>query len=312
MREKITVICGPTASGKTRVSAGLAKILNAEIISADSMQIYTGLNIGTAKPTPEETAGVRNHLIDIIDIASLKDAADPAPFSVAEYLIKAGECARDILSRGKRVIICGGTGLYIDHFIRNTQFSAHSGDPEYRKKLEGLPCGELYNMLAGSDPESAANIHPNNKKRIIRALEILKLTGKPKSELDKLAYPEAPEYDFIKLALNFPDRAALYDRINRRVDLMLANGFLDEVRGLYADGLERIIRKIGAIGYVELLDYLNGVCGFDEAVGYIKQRTRNYAKRQLTWFRKDPATVWVDCTGDTGDIIKSCMAHIKI
>ena len=299
MKDKIIVVCGPTASGKTHVSIELAKLLNAEIISADSMQIYKELNIGTAKPSNEEMSGIKHHLIDIVSIKS--DASEsPGTFSVAEYVKRAEECVRDIMGRNKRVIICGGTGLYIDHFLNNTKFTEHENDIEYRQQLEKLSNEELYSMLVETDTISSEIIHPNNKKRIIRALEIFKITGKTKSELDKLAILEKSKYDFIKFGLNFSDRNALYDRINIRVDLMLKNGLQNEVRELYENGEEDNVRKIGAIGYVEFLDYFNGLCGLDEAVEKIKQHTRNYAKRQLTWFKRDRETVWIDMGTDMG------------
>ena len=300
MEEKIIVVCGPTASGKTCVSVELAKILGAEIISADSVQIYKELGIGAAKPTAGEMSGIKHHLIDIISVTS-------APFSVAGYVKEADARARDIQSRNKRVIVCGGTGLYIDHFINGTEFSDRGRDAEYRERLEALPGCDLYKMLAETDPGSAEKIHPNNRQRIIRALEIYKLTGMPKSESDRLAYPEKPKYDSIKLALNFSDRGALYEKINGRVDTMLENGLLEEARGLYERGLERDIRRTGAIGYVELLDYFNGLCGFGEAVENIKRHTRNYAKRQLTWFKKDPKTIWVETGAPGGKIVENCL-----
>ena len=297
MKEKIVVICGPTASGKTHVAVALAKIIGAEIVSADSIMVYKELNIGSAKPTPEEMGGIKHHLIDILSVNS-------APFCVAEYVISADTCVRDILSRNKRVIICGGTGLYIDHFMNNTQFSEHEPDIGYRKELEALPAAELHKMLAETDAECAEAIHPNNKKRVIRALEIYKTTGKTKSELDRLAYSAEPKYDFIKFALNFSDRGALYAKIDARADAMMRGGLLDEVRGLHERGEERNIRRIGAIGYVELLDCLSGRLSLDEAVRDIKQHTRNYAKRQLTWFKREDA-VWVEAgEGALNKIIK--------
>jgi len=316
MKNKITVICGPTASGKTYVSIELAKILNAEIISADSMQIYKELNIGTAKPSEEEMDGIKHHLLDIISIKS-------EGFSVADYVKLAEECVQDILKKNKNVIICGGTGLYIDHFIKNTQFTEYENDVEYRQGLEKLPNEQLYDMLVEIDAKSSEIIHPNNKKRLIRALELYKITGKTKSELDELANSKKSKYDFIKLALNYGDRNALYEKINKRVDLMIQNGLIGEARKLYEQGEENNIRRTGAIGYVEILDYFNGLYQFDEAVGKIKQHTRNYAKRQLTWFKKSPETVWIDVNdikncekndekGEKDKIITKCLNYINI
>ena len=265
------------------------------------MQIYKELNIGTAKPDIKEMSGIKHHMIDIISINS-------GHFSVAEYVKSAEECVADILTRNKNVIICGGTGLYIDHFINNTQFIEYENDLDYRRELEKSSNGELYGMLVKIDKKSAEIIHPNNKKRIIRALEIYKITGKTKSELDGLANLKQSKYDFIKLGLNFADRNKLYERINRRVDLMIENGLVDEVRDLREKDGEDNLRRIGAIGYIEILDYFNGLYNFGEAAEKIKQHTRNYAKRQLTWFKKDRKTVRIDMdiTADSFNNIKNC------
>ena len=303
MKEKIIIICGPTASGKTNISIELAKILNAEIISADSMQIYKELNIGTAKPSAEEMRGIKHHLIDIISVKS-------GGFSVAEYVKRAEECVRDISGRNKRVIICGGTGLYIDHFMKNTRFTEYENDEGYRRELEKLSNGELYSMLVETDIKSSETIHPNNKKRIIRALEIFKITGKTKSELDESANSKKSKYDFVKFGLNFSDRNLLYDRINKRADLMLQNGFLEEARGLYENGEKDNVIKTGAIGYTEFFDYFDGLCSFEESVEKIKQHTRNYAKRQLTWFKKDRGTLWIDMDID-GDPLETIKKYLR-
>lgn len=268
------------------------------------MQIYKELNIGTAKPTIKEMSGIKHHLIDIVSIKS-------GGFSVADYVKSAEDCVCDILGRNKNVIICGGTGLYIDHFINNTKFTEYENDLEYRQELEKLSNEQLYSMLAETDKKSSEIIHPNNKKRVIRALEIFKITGKPKSELDELANSEKSKYDFIKIGLNYSDRNLLYGKINKRVDLMIANGLVDEVRELYENGEEENIRRIGAIGYIEILDYFNGLYSFDEAVEKIKQNTRNYAKRQLTWFKKDNKTVWIDTDDINEDYIKNSYKLIK-
>lgn len=299
MKAKITVVCGPTAGGKTRISVELAKALGAEIISADSMQIYEELNIGTAKPTAGEMAGIRHHLIGII---SIKSAASE-PFSVAKYVQMAGECAREIAERGKNVIICGGTGLYIDHFINNTRFTDCESDTGYRDELDKLSSEQLYRLLSAADKKSAELIHPNNRKRIIRALEIFKTTGKTKSELDELSKLEEPAYDFVKIGLNYADREVLYGNIDRRTDSMMAGGLAGEALKLYESGGEALIRKIGAIGYAELFDFFAGLCGIGEAVENIKRHTRNYAKRQLTWFKRDPRTIWLE---PDGGCVKKC------
>ena len=286
MKQKIIAICGPTASGKTGLAIELAKILNGEIISADSMQIYKELNIGTAKPVSAEMAGVPHFLIDIVSVKS------DSFFNVAEYIKHAGECARDILNRGKLPIICGGTGLYIDNFINNTKFTECENDLEYRQYLEQFASAELHSQLLEIDPQSAELIHANNKKRIIRALEIYKITGRTKSEIDGESRLADSEYDFIKIGLRYNNRELLYERINKRVDIMLETGLADEVENLleYKDN----IKRTGAIGYIELFEYFEGVSGLDEAVQKIKQNTRRYAKRQITWFKRDNNTRWID------------------
>ena len=291
MKPKIIVVCGPTASGKTRLAIELAKVLNGEIISADSMQIYKELNIGTAKPTVCEMSGVPHFLIDIVSVASIKSDEF---FNVAEYVRLANACADDIISRGKVPIVCGGTGLYIDNFINNTRFAESENDFEYRKYLDGFSSEELHDMLSEIDPKSAETIHANNKKRIIRALEIYKITGKTKAETDAQSRLAESEYDFVKFGLQYSERDLLYSRIDKRVDIMIESGLLSEVENLLE--YEANIRRIGAIGYVEILDYLCGIHSFDEAVEMIKRNTRRYAKRQITWFKRDTATNWIDVT----------------
>lgn len=310
MKDKIIAVCGPTASGKTSVSIELAKILGAEIISADSMQIYKELNIGTAKPAKNEMAGIPHHLIDILSVAD-------GGFCVAEYVKMAGECILDIKNRGKNAVVCGGTGLYLDHFLNNTQFTEYENDTEYRKQLESLSNEELYSMLKKTDFKSFENIHKNNKKRIIRALEIFKITGKTKSELDGQAASAKPKYDHIKFVFEFSNREALYLRINLRVDQMIKNGLPEEARGLYEKGLKEPVKKIGAIGYFEFMDHFDGLYTFEQTVEKIKQHTRNYAKRQITWFKKDPEAVRIhidpseDYINNYSKIIKNCLNYIK-
>jgi len=302
MNNKIIVICGPTASGKTGLAIELAKVLNGEIISADSMQIYKELNIGTAKPSAAEMQDVPHFLIDIlsVDLSS--------SFNVSKYVKLAGECVQDILKRGKQPIICGGTGLYIDSFINNTRFAEYENDLEYRQWLEHFSGVELHEKLVEIDPASAGRIHANNKKRIIRALEIYKITGRTKSELDRDSRLAGSDYNFIKIGLRYNNRDLLYERINKRVDIMLEAGLVSEVKSLfeYKDN----IKRIGAIGYAEIFDYLDGVCELEEAVQKIKQNTRHYAKRQITWFKRDENTRWLDTDGqDLSKNIK-CLKNI--
>jgi len=269
------------------------------------MQIYKELNIGTAKPTLGEMCGIKHHLIDIVSIRSARSD----PFCVAKYVKLAGDCAREIAAGGKNVILCGGTGLYIDHFIGSTKFADYENDPEYRGELERLPTGRLYSMLAEIDKESAGRIHQNNRKRIARALEIFKVTGKTKSELDELSKLGEPPYEFVKIGLNYPERESLYDAVNERTSQMMAAGLAEEASKLYESGAEEDIRRIGAIGYAELFDCFAGRSGFGEAVEKIKQHTRNYAKRQLTWFKRDLQTIWLE---PGGDCVKKCLEFAKL
>ena len=308
-KNKIIVVCGPTASGKTYISIELSKILGGEIISADSVQIYKELNIGTAKPDKNEMSGIKHYLIDIVSIS------DTHGYSVADYVNQAGECAENIIQAGKIPVMCGGTGLYIDHFMKNTKFAEYAGDESYRNKLHEISGEELYSMLKEIDPKSAELIHINNKKRVVRAIEIYHATGKTKSELDELSQLEGGRYEFIKFGLRYKERELLYSRINKRVDEMIEKGLCDEVYDLYKNGKKDDIIKTGAIGYVEFVDYFDGNCPLGEVTEKIKQNTRNYAKRQITWFKRDKNTVWIDIDEDIINnpekIIKNCVKHIK-
>ncbi len=290
MKNKLIVIGGPTAVGKTSISVKLAKELNAEIISADSMQIYKFMDIGSAKVTREEMHGIEHHMIDIVDPWE--------NFSVAEYKENTERIIKDIISRGKTPIIVGGTGLYIDSIICNYTFTEVEKDEEYRTYLEALAKEKgneyIFNKLVEVDAEAASKLHANNLKRVIRALEVYKLTGKPFSQYqidDKDKYQIPYHLDYYVLTM---DRQFLYDRINKRVDIMLENGLLDEVRELMNMGCTSHMQSMKGIGYKELLYYLEGQSTFDEAIDMIKQGSRNYAKRQLTWFRKDPRINWID------------------
>ncbi|WP_369903075.1 tRNA (adenosine(37)-N6)-dimethylallyltransferase MiaA [Bacillus manliponensis] len=288
-REKVVVIIGPTAVGKTKLSIDLAKALHGEIISGDSMQVYRKMDIGTAKITAEEMNGIPHYMIDI------KDPEEA--FSVAEFQSRVREHIRDISSRGKFPIIVGGTGLYVQSVLYDYQFSEEPGDVIYRKKLEVLAseCGVEYvhNMLQEIDPESAKRIHPNNVRRVIRALEIFYTTGKTMSDqLDKQEQELLYDVAFVGLTM---DRALLYDRINLRVDLMMEQGLLQEVKDLYEDGV-RDCQSIQAIGYKELYEYLEGRTSLEEAVTALKTNSRRYAKRQLTWFRNKMDVEWFNMT----------------
>ena len=301
MKPTVIAISGPTAVGKTAVSIEVAKRTGGEIISCDSMQIYRGMDIGTAKPTPEETAAVRHFLIDVADPSS--------EFSCADYKRLADEAIRDILSRGKLPIFCGGTGLYLESVLYGTEFSSAPADKELRKKLSENPPEVNWERLVRVDPDAAAKTHPNNIPRVVRALEIYDLTGVTKTEWDRASRVREPEYDAKIFVLTASDRKFLYDRIDRRVDIMLENGLLDEVKRLRPDPRTTAGQ---AIGYKEFTEYLDGKTGYDEAVGRIKQASRNYAKRQETWWRRSKDAVFVDvCSENFENIVNFIVSSVK-
>ena len=288
MSKKIVVICGPTASGKTALSIALAKAFDGEVVSADSMQIYRRMDIGTAKPSLEERDGVPHHMLDV---------AEPGePYSVARYAREAGERVEDILSRGKLPIVCGGTGLYIDGLLRGAEFQPSGADNGLRERLEGEwdAHGPQHMMerLAAVDPESAARLNLSDKRRILRALEVWLATGETITVHNARTKAVPPRYDAVMIGLNTEPRQILYDRIDRRVGAMLEQGLLQEARGLLEDGLlEGTAAQ--AIGYKELLAYFRGETTLDAAADLIRQKSRNYAKRQLTWFRRDERVRWI-------------------
>ena len=308
MQPKLVVITGPTASGKTALGVALAQRLGGEVVSADSMQIYRGMDIGTAKPTPEEMQGVPHHMIDI---------ADPTEnYSVSRYAAEATACVDDILARGKLPIVVGGTGLYIDSLIAGRTFADGTADTALRQELS-----ERYDEIGGEgllgelrkfDPERAAKLHPADKKRIVRAMEVYILTGKTITQhnLETQAIP--PRYRPVWLGLDYSDRAVLYRRIDLRVDKMLEDGLLDEIRALLALGVSPKATAMQAIGYKEFFGYLNGACTLDEAAALCKQRSRNYAKRQLTWFRRNPDMHWLRLTGteDFSEVLSAARQNI--
>lgn len=284
----LIVVCGPTASGKTALAVELAKLYNGEVVSADSMQIYKGMSIATAKPTAEEMQGIAHHLIDFVE--------PDVKFSVADYLPLARECISDIYSRGKQPIICGGTGLYISSLINNVRFEEIKSDPQLRARLEAeykeLGAHAMWQRLLEIDPETANSVHENNAPRVIRGIEAYLLTGKQLSQLRKESITEESDYKSCIIGLGFKDRAVLYDRINRRVDIMIEDGLIEECRSVYEScTLETACQ---AIGYKELIPYFKGEKPLDECVELIKQETRHYAKRQLTWFRRMEGINWVD------------------
>lgn len=288
-KPKIPVICvvGPTASGKTALSIALAKKYNAEVVSCDSMQIYKGMSIGTAKPTEKETEGVFHHLIDFLPLDE--------SFSVAQYVKLASEVIYDIRSRGKNVVIVGGTGLYFSSLIDNMSFNENDSDPTLRAELEQLAVSHggdyLLDMLKELDPEIAQRLHPNNVGRIIRAIEVCKTTGMTMTEQQRIAREQESPFDPVIIGLDFLDRQKLYDRINLRVDMMLEQGLMDENRKLLGEKLSKTAFQ--AIGFKEFLPYLNGSASLEECAENLKMQTRRYAKRQLTWFRRDGRIQWV-------------------
>ena len=286
-------ITGPTASGKTALSLGLAKRLDAEIISCDSMQIYKGMDIGTAKATEEERAVAPHHLIGFLSPLE--------SYSAENYRADAIAVAKDITSRGRLPLFVGGTGLYIDTVKRGIAPDSPESDPEYRDRiLSSLKTAEdidaLWQRLREVDPESAEKIHKNNVKRVIRALEIYDKTGKPKSQLDRESLEVKGEVFVGMITIDFLDREKLYERVDRRVDIMMEEGLLSEVDALYKAGMLSGGTASQAIGYKELVDYIEGRCSLSEAVDNLKLASRRYAKRQLTWFRheRDARVIYAD------------------
>ena len=295
---KALAITGPTASGKTALSISVANALGCEILSCDSMQIYRGMDIGTAKATAHEQALVRHHLVDI---------ADPKePFSAQDYAEAATVCASDIVSRGKIPLFVGGTGLYISTLTRAALPEVPKASEEYREEImAAIRTDEdklaLHARLREVDPVSAEAIHPNNLRRLIRALEIYDRTGKPKSYFDELSRTAEPPMQIKTVAIDFHSRELLYERIDRRVDIMMSEGLLDEVRNLYSAGmLLPDTTAAQAIGYKELIGCIEGEKTLDSAIEEIKQASRNYAKRQLTWWRADRGAITLYADTDDG------------
>ena len=288
MSKKIVVICGPTASGKTALSIALAKAFDGEVVSADSMQIYRRMDIGTAKPTKQEMDGVPHHMLDV---------AEPGEaYSVSRYVEEATACVEDILARGKLPIVCGGTGLYIDGLIRGTDYQPAGTDNGIREQLEGeweaQGAEQMMARLAAVDPDSAARLHLSDKRRILRALEVYLATGETITAHNARTKAIPPRYEAVMIGLNTEPRQILYDRIDRRVGVMLEQGLLQEVQSLLEDGLlEGTAAQ--AIGYKELLAYFRGEMTLETAADLIRQKSRNYAKRQLTWFRRDARVKWI-------------------
>ena len=285
----VVAVVGPTASGKTALAVELALRLNGEIISADSMQIYKHMDIATAKPTPDEMKGVPHHLLDFLDPSE--------SFSVARFCELAHPIIADIRGRGKLPIVAGGTGLYIDSLLGNTAFTEIEADPELRealqRELDEKGVDAMLEQIRAFDPKSAERLSVGrNPKRILRCIEVYRTAGKTQTELNALQTAAESPYTVTKIGLTAADREVLYERINRRVDVMLADGLLDEARAFYSAASGQT--ACAAIGYKELLPYLNGELTLEECVENLKRATRRYAKRQLTWFRRDPLIHWFE------------------
>ena len=287
-KPKVIVICGPTASGKTALSIELAKKINGEIISCDSMQIYKYMDIGTAKPTLEEQKEVKHHLIDFVE--------PNQRYSVAEYKKDTEKSIEEILSKGKTPIIVGGTGLYVDSLIYGIEYPEIELDEEYRKQLEkeieekGLE--SLYNKAKEIDSKAMEKISPNDKKRIMRVVEIYKATGKTKTEQEIESRTHEVKYDYKVFAIKM-DREKLYERINKRVDLMVKKGLIEEVQNILKK-YDKFPTAMQGLGYKEVVEYLDGKTTKEEMIDKIKMQTRRYAKRQITWFKKNKQTVWIE------------------
>ena len=303
--EKIKILCivGPTASGKSSLALELAKDLGGEIISCDSMQIYRRMDIGTAKPTAEEMSRIKHHMIDV---------ADPdESFSCADYVKLADAAIRDCAKRGKLPIVCGGTGLYLDALLRGADFEETAGDEKIREELLAFAEREgahaLHEELCRIDPESAAAIHENNVKRVVRAIEIYRVCGVPKSELDRRSQLVGDRFDATVIGLRYANREKLYSRIEKRVDIMMSEGLLTETKTLLSEGVfEKNNTAAQAIGYKELLSHIAGNEELDEAVERLKTATRRYAKRQMTWFSAKPYVSWIDADEKTFEEIVNC------
>ena len=288
MSKRIVVVAGPTASGKTELSLALAERLNGEIVSADSMQIYRGMDIGTAKPTIGGRRGIPHHMLDV---------AEPGDdWSVSRYEQQASNCVDDILRRGRLPILCGGTGLYINAVISGAGFQASGADSGIRAALEkqwdDQGADAMCARLRAVDPESAARLHPNDRRRIIRALDVYELTGETISEHNRRTRERPPRYDAVMLGLKTDPRDVLYQRIDRRVGKMVEQGLIEEARSLWQRGVLKGTAA-QAIGYKELIDYFESRKTLDEALRAIQQKSRNYAKRQLTWFQADDRIHWI-------------------
>lgn len=289
MKKPLIILTGPTAVGKTKLSIALAKAVNGEIISADSMQVYKYMDIGTAKIMPEEMDGVPHHLVDML--------SPEEDFNIVLFQKMAKKAMEEIYAKGKIPILVGGTGFYIQAVLYDIDFTESEEDSEYREQLWEIARKEgeevLHNMLRECDPKAAEEIHQNNVKRVIRALEFYKSTGTRISEHNEEQRQKEAPYNFLYLVLN-QDRAVLYDHIEKRIDIMVEQGLIEEVQKLKGMGCHRDMVSMKGLGYKEILAYLEGETTLEEAIDILKRDTRRFAKRQLTWFRREKEPVWID------------------
>ena len=306
MKPTVIVIGGPTASGKSKLAVELAKQINGEIISADSMQIYKDMNIGTAKITKQEMQGIKHYMLDFL--------SPEERYSVSQYKEDAEECIKQIIEKGKVPIIVGGTGLYIDSLIYGIEFAKEDIDTEYRDKLNKIAeegkLDLLYKKALEIDPIAMEKISPNDQKRIIRVLEIYNKTGKTKTEQDIKSRQNDIEYNYRVFAIDM-DREVLYERINKRVDLMIESGLIEEVKDLMAK-YKNFQTAMQGLGYKEVVEYLNGSIEKKNMIENLKQKTRNYAKRQLTWFRKNKETIWLNGETSIEENVSKILKEIEI
>ncbi len=304
--DKILCIAGPTASGKTALSIALAQELGAEIVSCDSMQVYRGMDIGTAKPTLAERQGIPHHMLDVCDPRET--------YSVSRYCAQATPILENLLAQGKPVIVVGGTGLYMDHLMKGTDFAPFPSTGR-REALEAQADAEggeaMHKLLASIDPEAAGRISPADRKRVLRALEIYYETGETLTEHDRRTQAQPPRFSPLWLGLDFPSRGDLYRRVDLRVDAMLQAGLLEEIQSLLAQGIPETATAMQAIGYKEFVDALEGRCTLAEAADRVKQSSRRYAKRQLTWFRRNKAMHWLLRGPDPEEILAAARLFLR-
>lgn len=305
MKPKVVVIVGPTASGKTALSIELAKKINGEIISSDSMQIYKNMDIGTAKVTKEEAQGIKHYLVDCV--------SPDERYTVSDFKKDAENAIEEILAKGKTPIVVGGTGLYVNSLIYGIEYQDMNFDEEYRNELmekaeteDGLK--ELWEEANKIDPEAMIKISPNDKKRIVRVLEIFKVTGKTKTEQEILSRQKGVKYDYKVFGITM-ERGKLYSRINLRVDLMIEKGLEEEVRNL-VNKYSKFPTAMQGLGYKEVVEYFDGILTREEMIDKIKQESRRYAKRQLTWFRKNQETIWLDSENDMQNNINIILGEL--